>query len=165
MSNVAYQVFNPQMEKTEQNKFNKLFQTYFVVKERCCRVIIDGESCNNFASLELVETLGLTIRLHPHPYYTQWVNSYDKIKVIEIAHIEFFLGSYKNSVDFYIAPLQACQLLLGKPWIFENNIVQNTIANKYSFKYNGRKKYSYTYDYYRNFKRSHDSIQKKKRAF
>jgi len=29
--------------------------------------------------------------------------------------------------------------LLGKPWISENNVVHNTIANKYSFKYYGRK--------------------------
>ena len=29
--------------------------------------------------------------------------------------------------------------MLGKPWISENNVVHNTIANKYSFKYHGRK--------------------------
>ena len=45
----------------------------------------------------------------------------------------------KDSVDFDIVPLQACQLLLGKPQISKNNIVHNSIANKYYFKYNGRK--------------------------
>ena len=115
MSNVVHQVLSSQMEKSEKNQFNNLFQTYFVVKERRCRVIIDGESCNNLASLELVEKLGLTTRPHPHPYYIQWVNSYDKIKVTKIAHFEFSLGSYKGSVDFDIVPLQVCQLLVGKP--------------------------------------------------
>jgi len=109
------------------------------VKERRCRVIIDNESCNNLASLELVEKLGLTTRPHPHPYYIQWVNSYDRIKVTEIAHIEFSIGFYKGSLDFDIVPLQVCQLLLGKPWISENNVVHDTIANKYSFKYHDRK--------------------------
>ena len=127
------------MEKAEKNQFNNLFQTYFVVKERRCRVIIDGKSCNNLASLELVEKLGLTTRPHPHPYYIQWINSYDRIKVTEIAHIEFSIGSYKSSLDFDIVPLQVCQLLLGMPWISENNVVHDTIANKYSFKYHGRK--------------------------
>ena len=45
----------------------------------------------------------------------------------------------KDSVDFDIVPLQACQLLLAKPQISKNNIVHNSIANKYYFKYNGRK--------------------------
>ena len=139
MSNVAHQVLSSQMEKAEQNQFNNLFQTYFAVKERRSRVIIDNKSCNNLASLELVEKLGLTTRPHPHPYYIQWVNSYDRIKVTEIAHIEFSIGFYKGSLDFDIVPLQVCQLLLGKPWITENDIVHNTIANKYSFKYHGRK--------------------------
>ena len=85
------------------------------MKERHCHVIIDNESYNNLASLELVEKLGLTTRPHPHPYYIQWVNSYDRIKVNKIAHIEFSIGFYKGSLDFDIVPLQVCQLLLGKP--------------------------------------------------
>jgi hypothetical protein len=59
------------MEKAEQNQFNNLFQTYFVVKEWHCRVMIDDETCNNLASLEMVEKLGLTTKPHPHPYYVQ----------------------------------------------------------------------------------------------
>ena len=35
--------------------------------------------------------------------------------------------------------MQSYQLLFGKPWISENNVVHNTIANKYLFKYNGMK--------------------------
>ena len=87
----------------------------------------------------MVDKLGLTTRPHPHPCYIQWLNSYDRIQVTEIAHIEFSIGFYKGSLDFDIVPLQVCQLLLGKPWISENNVVHNTIANKYSFKYHGRK--------------------------
>jgi hypothetical protein len=93
----AQRVLNSQMEKAEQNQFNILFQTYFVVKEWCCRVMIDGETCNSLASLEMVEKLGLTTKPHSRPYYVQWVNSWDKIKVTEIARIEFFLGPYKGS--------------------------------------------------------------------
>ena len=133
MSNVIHQVLSFQMKKAEQNQFNNLFQTYFAVKERRCRIIIDNESYNNLASLELVEKLGLTTRPHPHPYYIQCVNSYDRIKVAEIAHIEFSIGFYKGSLDFDIVPLQVCQLLLDKSWISENNIVHDTIANKYFF--------------------------------
>ena len=65
----AQRVLSSQMKKVEQNQFN-LFQTYFVVEERRCRVMIDGETCNNLASLEIVEKLGLTTEPHPHPFYT-----------------------------------------------------------------------------------------------
>ena len=30
-------------------------------------------------------------------------------------------------------------IVAGKPWIYENNVVHDTIANKYSFKYHSRK--------------------------
>ena len=131
-------MLSSQIEKVEQNQMNNLFQTHFVVKDRRCRVIIDGESSNNIASLELVEKLGLTTQPHPCPYYIQWVNSCGKIKIDKIARIEFFIGSYKNCVNFDIVPMQACHLLLSKPWISTNNALHNTIANSYLFKYNGR---------------------------
>ena len=136
---IAQRVLSSQMEKVEQNQFNNLFQTFFAVMERRCRVIIDGETCNNLASLELVEKLGLTTKPHPHPYYMQWVNSYDKIKVTEFAHIEFSIGFYKSSADFDIVPMQACHLLLGTPWININDVVHKKVVNRYSFNYNGRK--------------------------
>ena len=100
---------------------------------------IDGESSRNIASLELVEKLGLTKQPHPCPYYIQWVNSFGKIKVDKIARIEFFIGSYKDCADFDIVPMQACHLLLSKPWISTNNALHNTISNSYSFKYNDRR--------------------------
>jgi hypothetical protein len=61
--------------------------------------MIDDETYNNLASLEMVEKLGLTTKLHPRPYYVQWVNSWDKMKVAEIARIEFSLGPYKDSAN------------------------------------------------------------------
>jgi hypothetical protein len=84
----------------------------------------------------VVEKLGLTTKPHPHPYYMQWVNSYDKI---EFAHIEFSIGFYKSSADFDIVPMQACHLLLGTPWLNINNVVYKKVANRYSFNYNGSK--------------------------
>ena len=136
---VAQRVLSSQMEKVEQNQMNNLFQTHFIVKDRRCRVIIDGESSHNIASLELVEKLGLTTQPHPCPYYIQWVNSCGKMKVDKTARIEFFIGSYKDSAEFDIVPMQACHLLLSKSWIITNNASHNAIINSYSFKYNDRR--------------------------
>ena len=139
MSNVAHQVFSLQMEKAEKNECNNLFQTYIAVRNRRCRVIIDRNTNRNIASLELIEKLDLTTQPHPCPYNIQSVNSCDNIFVDKIARIEFFIGTYKDSAEFDIIPMQACHLLFGQSWNDINYVLHNMVANKCSFKYNGRK--------------------------
>ncbi|XP_066333787.1 uncharacterized protein [Miscanthus floridulus] len=77
---VVQRVLSAQMERAEQNQRHTLFQTKCVIKERSCRVIIDGGSCNNLASAEMVEKLSLSTKPHPQPYYIQWLNSSGKVK-------------------------------------------------------------------------------------
>ena len=67
MSIIVKRVLSTQMEKVEQDKCHNLFQTKLVIKEHSARVIIDGGSCNNLASMDMVEKLGLTTTQHPHP--------------------------------------------------------------------------------------------------
>ena len=57
---VAQRVLSVQVTQAEQNQRHNLFHTKGVVKERYVRVIIDGGSCNNLASMEMVEKLSLT---------------------------------------------------------------------------------------------------------
>ena len=102
-------------EKSEDN----LFHTKGVVKERSVRVIIDGGSCNNLASMEMVEKLSLTTRPHPHPYYIQWFNNNDKVKVTRTVRVHFSIATYADYVDCDVVPMQACSLLLGRPWQFD----------------------------------------------
>ena len=51
---VAQRVLSVQVTQAEQNQRHNLFHTKGVVKERSVRVIIDGGSCNNLASMEMV---------------------------------------------------------------------------------------------------------------
>ena len=64
---VAQRVLSVQGTQAEQNQRHNLFHTKGVVKERSVRVILDGGSCNNLASMEMVEKLSLpsTSLLHP----------------------------------------------------------------------------------------------------
>jgi hypothetical protein len=61
-----------------------LFQTMCVIKERSCCMIIDGGSCNNLASSDMVDKLALTTKPHPHPYHIQWPNNSGKAKVTKL---------------------------------------------------------------------------------
>jgi hypothetical protein len=81
---IVERVLSAQMEKAEQNQRHTLFQTKCVIKERSCRLIIDGGSCNNLASSDMVEKLALTTKPHPHPYYIRWLNNNGKVKVTRL---------------------------------------------------------------------------------
>ena len=102
-----------------------MFHTKRVVKECSIRVIIDGGSCNNLASMDMVEKLSLTIRLHPHPYYIQWFNNNDKVKVTCTVHVHFSIATYAEYVDCDVVPMQACSLLLGRPWQYDKKFVHH----------------------------------------
>ncbi|KAK1648844.1 hypothetical protein QYE76_066649 [Lolium multiflorum] len=77
---VAQRVLSVQLSKSEHDQRHNLFQTRGVVKERAIQIIIDGGSCNNLASVDMVEKLSLPTRQRTHPYYIQWFESSRKLK-------------------------------------------------------------------------------------
>jgi len=138
---IVQRVLSAQMEKAEQNQQHTLFQMKCVIKERSCRMIIDGGSCNTLASSEIVKKLALTTKPHPHPYYTQWQNNSGKAKVTRLVRINFTIGSYKDVVECDVVPTQACNILLGRPWQFDRDSMHHGRTNQYSFLFHDKKNY------------------------
>ena len=136
---IVQRVLSAQMEKAEQNQRHTLFQTKCVIKDRSCRMIIDGGSCNNLASSDMVQKLALTTKPHPHPYYIQWLNKSGKAKVTRLVRINFAIGTYKDIVECDVVPMQACNILLGRPWQFDRDSMHHGRSNQYSFLYHDRK--------------------------
>jgi hypothetical protein len=56
---VAQRVLSVQLSNAEHDQCHNLFQRRGVVKDRAIRIIIDGGSCNNLASIDIVEKLAL----------------------------------------------------------------------------------------------------------
>ena len=94
----------------EQEQRNNLFHTKGVVKERCIRIIIDGGSCNNLASVDMVEKLALQTKPHPRPYYIQWFNNSGKVKISRTVRVHFTIASYTDFLD--------CDVVLCKNALF-----------------------------------------------
>jgi hypothetical protein len=136
---IVQRVLSTQMEKAEQNQRHTLFQTKCVIKERSCRLIIDGGSCNNLASSAMVEKLALTTKPHPHPYYIRWLNNNGKEKVTRLVRISFSIGSYHDVVECDVVPMEACHVLLGRPWQFDTDCLHHGRSNHYSLTYNHKK--------------------------
>jgi hypothetical protein len=81
---IVQRVLSTQMERVDLNQRHTLFQIKCVIKERSCHMIIDGGSCNNSASSDMVDKLALTTKPHPHPYHIQWLNNSGKAKVTKL---------------------------------------------------------------------------------
>jgi hypothetical protein len=136
---IVQRVLSAQMEKAEQNQRHALFQTKCVIKERSCCLIIDGGSCNNLASSDMVEKLALTTKLHPHPYHIQWLNNSGKVKVTKLVRINFAIGSYLDVVDCDVVPMDACNILLGRPRQFDTDCMHHGRSNQYSLIHHDKK--------------------------
>ena len=78
---IVQRVLSTQIKQEERLQCHNLFQMFLIVHDYRVRVIIDGRSCNNLVSSDLVKKLGLTTRAHPHPYHVQWFNNSGKVKV------------------------------------------------------------------------------------
>jgi hypothetical protein len=114
-------------------------QTKCVIKERSCRMIFDGGSCNNLASSDMMEKLALSTKSHPHPYHIQWLNNSGKVKVMRLVRINFAIGSYHDVVECDVVPMQACHILLGRPWQFDTGCVHHGRSNQFSLLHHDKK--------------------------
>jgi len=63
----------------------------------------------------------------------QWLNNSGMVKVSSMVRLSFSIGDYHDDVDCDIVPMQACHLLLGRPWQFDVDSVHFGHSNKYSF--------------------------------
>lgn len=118
---MVQRVLSSQPESSKKQQHHNLFQTFFTIENRRAHVIIDGGSCNNLVSSDLVKKLGLTTRPRPHPYHIQWINDSGKVKVTHMVRVHFSIGMYSDYADCDVVPMEACSLLLGRPWEYDTD--------------------------------------------
>lgn len=85
---VARRILSAQT-KEDKNQRENLFHTRGLVNGKICSIIIDGGSCTNAASCDMVEKLGLTTEKHLKPYRLQWLNDQGEVKVNKQVRIPF----------------------------------------------------------------------------
>lgn len=78
---VARQVLNLQIKEEENNQRENLFHTRCFVNNKVCSIIINGGSCMDMASTNLVEKLALPTLKHSRTYRLQWLNDCGEIEV------------------------------------------------------------------------------------
>ena len=77
---------------------DNIFHTRCYIGDKVCSVVIDGGSCTNIASTELVEKLSLHTTKHPQSYKLQWLNSSGEVKVTKQVMVAFSIRKYRDKV-------------------------------------------------------------------
>ncbi|XP_073526327.1 uncharacterized protein [Phyllobates terribilis] len=127
---VCRRVLSVQTELVEDNQRENIFHSRCMIKDKVCDVIIDGGSCCNIASSELIEKLDLPSILHPRPYKLHWMNDCGELKVHKQCNVTFKLGSYVDTILCDVLPMQACHLLLGRPWQYDNRVTHDVFPQE-----------------------------------
>jgi hypothetical protein len=109
---VVTQILSVQMKEAEIGQRHSLFQTRAKLQDKVVKMIIDGGSCHNLASREMVEKLGLKLQRHPNPYHVQWLNESGDIKIGYKVKVPFKIGEYVDTVECDVAPMSVCHMLL-----------------------------------------------------
>ncbi|XP_013698074.2 uncharacterized protein LOC106401989 [Brassica napus] len=128
-----------QPKTNEKEQRENLFHSRCLVSEKVCFLIIDGGSCTNVASDTLVRKLGLATRPLSRPFRLEWLNEAGKQYVKEQVTVPITIGRYKDEVVCNIPPMDACHILLGRPWQFDKRAMHDGFTNRHSFDHKGKK--------------------------
>ncbi|XP_021763816.1 uncharacterized protein LOC110728481 [Chenopodium quinoa] len=115
----------------ENNQREKIFLTRCKVKERLCDMIIDSGSFTNVVST-LIDKLKHPTTEHPQPYKLHWLRNTSE--VTKQALISFSIGKFNDQVICDVCPMDACYLLLGRPWQFDRFVKYDGRTNMYVVK-------------------------------
>lgn len=138
MIGVVRRIMTINLGSNSEEQRENIFHTRCGIKGKTCSMIIDSGSCANVVSSYFVEKLGLACMKHPTPYRLKWLNDSGELKVNKQCMISFNVGRYEDDILCNIVPMQACHILLGRPWQYDRNIFYDGRKNRYSLELNGR---------------------------
>ena len=95
---------------------SNIFHTTYNIGGGICSLVIDGESCENMVSEEVVDKLGLKTKVDPYPYKLTWLKNGNDIRVSKRCVVSFSIRKkFQDSVCCDVVNMDACHLLLGRP--------------------------------------------------
>ncbi|XP_061375399.1 uncharacterized protein LOC133317549 [Gastrolobium bilobum] len=72
---------------------------------------------------------------HPQPYKLSWLKKGSEVKVNKKCLVQFSIGKkYTDETWCDVIPMDACHILLGRPWQFDRKTRHAGFKNTYNFK-------------------------------
>jgi len=117
-----------------------IFHSRCTIGGKVCDLIIDGGSCTNVASQSTVAKLKLEVLPHSKPYTLQWLNEGKGLQVSSLCLASLDIGkTYQDEVWCDIIPMNACHILLERPWLLDREVIYDGYLNTYSFFKEGKR--------------------------
>lgn len=105
---------------------NNIFHMRCSSHGKVCDVIIDEGSCESFVATKMVEKLNLKMEDHPQPYKLSWLCKGNEVKVLKHCLVQFLIGNkYSDEVLCNVMPMDACHLLLVRPWQYYEKVIHD----------------------------------------
>jgi hypothetical protein len=129
--------FTPRKAEDEDDQRHNLFHSRCTIGGKVCQLVIDSGSCENVVAEEVVDKLALEMEKHPKPYRLEWLKKGNEVIVSKHCLVSFSIGSrYKDKMWCDIVTMDACHLLLGRPWQYDRGAHHDGRKNTYSFMFN-----------------------------
>jgi len=85
-----------------------------------------------------LEKVGWKAEPYPHPYKVSWINSTAlDVKQQCLVLIEFDV--YKDEIWCDVVTIDVGQIMLGRPWLYNNDITIHGRSNMCQFEHEGKK--------------------------
>ena len=98
---------------------------------------MDSESCVNAVSCRMIEEVEWKAEPHPHPYKVSWINSTAlDMKQRCLILIEFDV--YKDKIWCDVVTMYVGQIILGRSWLYDNDVIIHGRSNMYQFEHVGK---------------------------
>jgi hypothetical protein len=79
------------------------------------------------------QKLALDTEKHPTPYRLEWLKKGNKVIILKRCLVNFLIGTkYKDKTWCDVVAMDACHLLLGRPWQYDRNVHHDERKNTYS---------------------------------
>lgn len=112
-----------------------------MIAEQVSKVIIDHGSCENVVSEDAIKKLQLKIDRHPKPYKLSWLKKGSEVTVDKRCLVSFSIGKkYFDNAWCNVVSMDACYLLLGRPWQYDRGVVHDGCRNTYTLSIERKKK-------------------------
>ena len=87
----------------------------------------------------MVDKLNSKKTKHHVPYKVSWLQNGHQLLVNEQCEIDMQIGGYKDKVICDVIPMDACHILLGRPWQYDRNSKHDGRKNVYELEKDGFK--------------------------
>ena len=93
------------------------------VKGTLLHFIVYSGIQKNMILVEFFKRLDLETSPHPQPYTIGWLHQVRDLLVNQQCHLPYDIKPFKDEVLCDISPLEACDVLLGQPYLWKCHVV------------------------------------------